>query len=504
MTVLTREISKLDTKWDFPVMVDIAENFSGSLSVVESDQPFTFKYSTTDANSTNWVGLWHSSRGGPVDGRKAESSLVWKYATGREGTVQLSTNSLLDGVYTAYFLADDAYQWLAEPIEVRLTSTPGGVAFPVHNITLHSAREGEEYQAAIGGLAIGGGNSTVNFTKVDGAAWVNVDSNGTLSGTPDIIGPSPVTVEATGADKSTTNLEISIPVQKSGAALQKLKVLTFNLWMGGTQVSGYHEKQLRFLLDSGADVVGLQESTGGHATRLAEALGWYYWDTGDSFSGMSRYPIVEKYKLTSKSGGMRIALDGGDSQLNFWFTHLGYTPYGPYDFCYDGMTVDEVMEREAKSGRTAQIKETITAMAGQIAGAKKIPVILVGDFNAPSHVDYTDAAKDKHCGYANVPWPTSKEPIDAGLTDSFREAHPDPHSTPGITWSPIYPFHNGTTGKPEPQDRIDFIYYAGNLKVLASDRVVVGEPAPYPNQRSNEWTSDHAAMLTTYRLLREV
>lgn len=75
----------------------------------------------------------------------------------------------------------------------------------------------------------------------------------------------------------------------------QLVVMSYNLWQGGANVNDYHEKQVRFILESGADVVGLQESVdGGHATHLADALGWDVWASNQSASILSPYPIVER------------------------------------------------------------------------------------------------------------------------------------------------------------------------------------------------------------------
>ncbi|MFC7742143.1 hypothetical protein ACFQXA_16065 [Nocardiopsis composta] len=91
-------------------------------------------------------------------------------------------------------------------------------------------------------------------------------------------------------------------------------------------------------------------------------------------------------------------------------------------------------------------------------------------------------------------------PAEAGLTDSFREAHPDPVAEPGITWSPLFPRRDGATGAEEPQDRIDFVYYAGGLDVRGSETLVAGDPQVYPDHADNEWTSDHAAVMTAFAL----
>ncbi|MCY9783421.1 endonuclease/exonuclease/phosphatase family protein [Nocardiopsis sp. EMB25] len=469
----------------------------GTLEVVEGS-PVIFSYTTTAPHPTNWIGLYHASGGGPADEEYVSPSLVWRYAPGTEGTVTLPADSLEPGHYVAYFLARDGYTWLTEPIDVHLP-TDAPVTFPVDAAALRNARVGDAYEADLGGLA---SRPDAEFAKVDGDAWIDVAADGTLSGTPDGSGgaTAQVTVEATAPGGSSARLTATVPVRPRGSALvPELDVLTFNTWHGGSRVNGYHDKQVRFLLESGADVVGLQETEGGAATRLADALGWYHWQSGGSLGVLSRYPIVEEYGTARASAGVRVALDGAESQVNLWTAHLGHTPYGPYDACFDGMDVDTILQREAESGRTGQITDTLAAMADQIDGADDVPVLLVGDFNSPSHLDWTEELREKNCGYADVPWPTSVLPTEAGLVDSFRAANPDPVAVPGTTWSPLYPRHNGSTGRAEPQDRIDFVYHAGeDLSVRDSRTLVVGDPATVPNHADNEWTTDHATVLTTY------
>jgi endonuclease/exonuclease/phosphatase family metal-dependent hydrolase len=295
----------------------------------------------------------------------------------------------------------------------------------------------------------------------------------------------------------------NLPARRQDS-INQLVVMSYNLWQGGTNVNDYHKKQVRFILDSGADVVGLQESVDGdHATRLANALGWDVWASNKSASILSRHPIVERYVETSAGGGVRINLkgDGEDKkEINFWNVHLSAYPYGPYGFCNEGKSPEEVLEIEAESGRTGQMAEILAAMATQITDSNNVPVLLTGDTNAPSHLDYVEGLREKNCGAAGFGWPTSALPQQAGLIDSFRVAHPDPVAVSGTTWSPIFPLSEGDTGFPEPQDRIDFIYATKQLKVTTSRTTVAGKPQPPPNEADNEWTSDHAAVITLFDL----
>ncbi|KAH7133836.1 Endonuclease/exonuclease/phosphatase [Dactylonectria macrodidyma] len=473
-----------------------------SLEAVEGQAALTFKYSTSKPNAKNWIGVYYSTGGGPVDQEYVSGALVWDYIVDSQGTITLPSSNLEPGQYTAFFLANGGYKWLADPVNTYISYEPGSnLRFLVDKMTLANGRQGDSYSQKISGL-IGGGGGSITFSKQSGPSWVKVDSNGVLSGTPSSSGDATVAVLAGNSEYSAT-ATFTIPVRPSRSPLVKtLSVLTTNLWHGGTQVNDYHEKQVRFLASSGADIVGIQEDQDGrHVRRLSGALGWHYWSSNGDVGILSKYPIREQYTAIARiSGGANIALDGDAQQINFYSAHLGYNPYGPYDICFEKLSKERLYRNEEASGRTPQIKKTLEYMGTHLSKADQVPVILVGDFNAPSHLDYTSDTADQHCGYSGVQWPTSVLPKQKGLIDSYRVANPNPAVSPGLTWSPINK-QNTEWNKPEPQDRIDFILHKGKgLKVIASRTVVVGRPSQ--DYSDNEWTSDHAAVLTIYELNR--
>lgn len=483
------------------------DNPWGSISVSDSEPVFTFNYQTPHADSKNWIAIYHSFGGGPESQKFDSGSLTWAYAPESNGTVKVDASDLQPGLaYRAFFLAKNGYKWLASPIDI-FNPGSGTFKFITDQLTTHNAREGEPFEATLAGMLENPRDAHSRFAKgksngTDASTngWVNVSEDGVISGTPPTYSGNSTTkfiVEALGTDGSTTELTVAIPVVPKGESMVKeLTVLSFNLWFGGTQVKNYHAKQIRFIANSGADIVGLQESTGGHAIRLAKAMGWDYWQ-GNDVGIISRYPMVKQYAPVDGAGAVRIALDR-NHEINFWNCHLGYTPYGPYDFCFDHLSPEQVLKNEAKSRRTPQIINIMKQMEDHLSSSSRTPVIFTGDFNAPSHLDWTNATKKLHCGTGYFPWPTSKHPVDAGLIDSFREVHPDPLAEPGITWSPIYLDNNG---RDEPKDRIDFIYHKG-LKTQTSEAVVVGQPRAQPDHYNNEWPSDHAAMKTVFKVER--
>ncbi|MEU7003228.1 endonuclease/exonuclease/phosphatase family protein [Nonomuraea sp. NPDC046570] len=476
---------------------------------VKANDPITFSYVTPTPDPKNWIGLYSDPGNGPVNEKYVGASLKWTYIPGGSGTAKIDTAGLEPGNYVAYALAKDGYAWLAQPAKLKIVSSEP-LRFVTPSIPLRNARAKSSYSATVKGLVRG---EATGFRKVSGAEWLQVGQDGSITGTPPASASAKTAtavVEAEGATGESVTAEVSVKVRPAGAPLvSELKTMSWNLWHGGSQVRGGREKQLKFLLDRDVDVVGFQESSGTSAKDLGEALGWDYYQAGADLGFISRYPITGRGPLPSESGMpgsyVKVSTDERrDREVSVWNVHLGYTPYGPYDACFGKDSFEQLMAKEAKSGRTGQIKKVIAAMSGDLAAADRTPVLLMGDFNAPSHLDWTPATKK--CGYDSVAWPTSVVPEQAGLKDSFRVAHPDPAAEPGVTWSPIYTTFTGGygqdshKGEPEPQDRIDFIHYKGGLTVRSSAAVVEGTPTPIPNHKDNAWTSDHAAVLTVFDL----
>ncbi|MEU9449556.1 HAD-IA family hydrolase [Streptomyces sp. NPDC048277] len=275
------------------------------------------------------------------------------------------------------------------------------------------------------------------------------------------------------------------PKELSAMAVPELRVMSWNLWLGGSRIDDHRAKQVKAILDAGADVVGLQETAGTSARELAEALGWHHHAAGENLGIISRYPITARLGDPDVgfygAGGVRIAVRPG-REVDIWTAHLHYTPYGPYEFHFDGLAAAGLIAHEEV--RLGQMGEALRWI-----GDGEVPVVLTGDFNCPSHLDWPEVA-----------WPVTRAAEEAGFRDSYREAHPDPAAAPGHTWSPIHPVHEDGSGRPEPQDRIDYVLHRG-LRVVDSRTHVSGTPAPWPEVADNDWPSDHAAVVTTFAMV---
>jgi endonuclease/exonuclease/phosphatase family metal-dependent hydrolase len=276
-----------------------------------------------------------------------------------------------------------------------------------------------------------------------------------------------------------------------------LKVMSFNIFYGGDELNLQTRQFCRdpagcpetldqvvaAIRASGADVVGLQEPTMNTRT-IAEKLGWNY---SERTSYISHFPIIDPpganglYVFVEREPGRVVAVAN---------VHLPADPYGPYE-ARDGATRDEVLQLE-NDLRVPAIQTEIHKLP-QLA-AQGIPVFLTGDFNSPSHLDWTPAVDAVR---ADVPypvvWPASKALADAGFVDSFRSVYPNPVSRPGFTWTPGSPEGE----KVEVHDRIDWVLSKGPATATASS--VVGEGGnPNTDIAVDPWPSDHRGLVSTF------
>jgi endonuclease/exonuclease/phosphatase family metal-dependent hydrolase len=243
----------------------------------------------------------------------------------------------------------------------------------------------------------------------------------------------------------------------------------------------------RIIRVSGADVVGVQEAEGNTAELARLVGGWY---ASPRAHVISRYPILDPphsrgdYVFIEPTPGRVVAMAN---------THLPSTPYGPYK-AQKGWSRQRVLDLE-RGLRLPAIEKTIRAL--RPLAARGIPVVLTGDFNSPSFLDWTPAAAHhRPLVPYSVRWPASEALAHAGFRDSYREVYPNPVKHPGFTWSPGGP----ETRRNDFPDRIDWVLHAGPGTAVSSEvlgeagnpNVDVGFGPPYP--------SDHRGVVSTLRL----
>jgi Endonuclease/Exonuclease/phosphatase family len=260
----------------------------------------------------------------------------------------------------------------------------------------------------------------------------------------------------------------------SHAEPMQLDVLTYNVEYGGDETTDEVVRRID------ADIVGVLESYN-RLPRIARATGYPYFNVGLQI--LSKYPIHEP----SGADGLYSLIEvQPDHVVAFFNTHLDYVKYGP-SLYLRGMPLEEVIASE-REVRTASMEILIPDM--ERLASEGVPVILTGDFNTPSHEDYTEGTVGSRQGIDEpIVWPTTEALVDAGLYDTYRAIHPDPVAVPGLT-KDNPDFRKGGFG-----DRIDFLFAGGPVTTL--DSRLVGEPGGTDvDLEFDPWTSDHRAVLS--------
>src|SRR5690606_38644608 len=121
-------------------------------------------------------------------------------------------------------------------------------------------------------------------------------------------------------------------------------------------------------------------------------------------------------------------------------------------------------------------------------------VLVTGDFNEPSHLDWTPAAAKAGRCPLPVAWPTSRAMAAADLADAYRALHDDPVKRPGLTWTP----RKKDDDPKERHDRIDFVYAGPGVKVISAR--IVGEDEPHADVAVTPYPSDHRAVVVEVEL----
>ncbi len=276
-----------------------------------------------------------------------------------------------------------------------------------------------------------------------------------------------------------------------------VKVMSYNVYRGGTQRGQPLSQTAKVIQEAKADVVGLQEVSD-NAEKLAQLLSWNHVDVGQGRGILTCYEVVVRNK-----GGIKVRLTSGREAYIFNL-HLPSNPYQPYQLLgiqpkWHKHRDTPFIKTEAEAIATAREARgrEISALLKQIGSLpdKETPVFVVGDFNEPSHLDWTEKAARSGRHPIKVEYPTSLEMAKAGFADAWRTVYPDEMKKPGFTWSPL-------TKADDPKDhhdRIDFVYFRGKYIEL-TDVKIVGENKENADIVVSPYPSDHRAVVATFTL----
>ncbi|QOJ01801.1 MAG: endonuclease/exonuclease/phosphatase family protein [Phycisphaeraceae bacterium] len=299
-----------------------------------------------------------------------------------------------------------------------------------------------------------------------------------------------------------------------------ISVATYNLWVGGQNAFPDKAASRQLTLDAlralDADILAIQEQKG-FAEEYAAALGYHVLVQDDSTAVLTRFEIVEPSK---NKWGAQLRTPHGQT-LWVFNVHFPAAPYQPYQLesipYHDARFISTPAEAltESRLARGENAHRALKDMAPALADPAAL-IILCGDFNEPSCLDWTHAATSAWGRVGPIDWPTTRLFHDAGFIDAFRAVHPDPIAKPGWTWTPrpdardvmdridlvlVRPPAPTPTPSPAPDAQPPLAPHHAPAPATPSWSVsaaeVVGEPGPMTDRPIDPWPSDHRAVRVT-------
>lgn len=265
------------------------------------------------------------------------------------------------------------------------------------------------------------------------------------------------------------------------------RVLQWNIWHGGRHVPLQGRQRIIDLLRaSKADIITMQEAYG-FQEEIAAALQYNLLtpSSKDNLSLFSHFSMKQQPTASAFCSNPAIVelAQGRPLLVDACWTRYSYNPDYTGSFP-DTMHSPEGWVAEDSILPMADARRMLDEDIAPVLERQDMPVILGGDFNSCSHLDWTERAAHLHAGYGPVLFPTSRFLLERGYKDSFRKVHPDEVVRPEGTFAGIY-------GQLD-FSRIDYIYYKGDIRAVSAKVV---QTAP---EIDDIWASDHSALMTTF------
>lgn len=304
-----------------------------------------------------------------------------------------------------------------------------------------------------------------------------------------------------GTPLCTLLLTLLLPLLALNATAHTITVLQWNIWQEGTMIQGGYDAIVDEIVRLRPDFVTFSEVRNYHNTRFCDRItkslrerGEEYWAFYSYDTGLlSRHPITDSltvfpcvedhgsiYGLHSIVAGHKVAV---------YTAHLDYLNDSYYEARgYDGCNFRPIVpvndpDSLIAHGNRSMRDEAVRAFLQQAEAdtQRGYTVIIGGDFNEPSHRDWTSLTADlyDHHG-AVVPWPQTTALEAAGFIDAYRTRYPNVLTHPGFTYpsdntdAPI----NRLTWAPkaDERERIDYVFIrpAEGRKISLKDCRVFG------------------------------
>lgn len=321
-----------------------------------------------------------------------------------------------------------------------------------------------------------------------------------------------------------------------------LRVLQLNLWGQGETVEGGVKGIVDIIDQTNPDIAFLCEIFSQKEKHFMVYLTQELKKRGKTYYGENlkqTMGILSKIKMDKVDSCFTIGdesrpnpvckatINLGSKKLIAYSVHWDWTHYECYlPRGYSGTTWKKIdapvsdADSVLGANRVSYREEGVEALL--IDAKKEIEkgnlIILGGDFNEPSHLDWQQDTKDmrNHNGLV-INWDCSVLLQNAGFRDVYREKYPNPVTHPGFT----FPAGNKNADLKklvwlpdvDERDRIDFIYYYPDPRLTLEETTLVGPSSTILKGKIIEndsedqfiepkgvWPSDHKGNLSIFLL----
>lgn len=320
----------------------------------------------------------------------------------------------------------------------------------------------------------------------------------------------------------------SLPADEIGTPV---RAMAFNIWRSGTLDSDpdYGQQNLEQLIEyvrsEDPDVLFMVETYGSGDTIVdglnAGRPGTYtgvpitqpddHGSAGDNLWLFTKYDVEQVYTdydpdqpgdlTTFNFGGARLGLPNGEHFYAFstWLYHVSNAT-GPTSQAAMEQVLglprshpDEEILATDDERRLGMATTLLEERLARYVGDDEAPVLLGGDLNTMSNLDWTEQfANAPGHGEVVLDWKVTGMFEDAGFTDTYRAALPDAGRYPGVSWSPV-------AGLGYAPHRIDYVMSRGDdVRVLAAHSRISRLPEHQGTEldKAFPFYSDHGAVVT--------
>ncbi len=291
-------------------------------------------------------------------------------------------------------------------------------------------------------------------------------------------------------------------------AAETITVMSFNIYGGGANDGKPVDETVAAIRAAGADIIGVQETRlegevcdavdcapagVSVAAAIASALGYYHYDQTAENPALWANAVISRFPIgPATPNDLGVPIDVNGTTVWAFNIHHDDEPYQPYqamgiEYGPAPFTTDPAELVEWANRTRAPAMDLLMA---DMAASDGVTVVF-GDFNEPSHQDWTPEAVAAGQQPVAVAWPTTLRLTDAGFVDAYRAVWPDPVAKAAYTWTPLWTTEDDLEDK---HDRIDFVFVRGATVLSAA---IVGEPGPRSDIMVDPWPADHRAVAAT-------